>query len=513
MFNNPTKHPFRLYYSVPSFSGTIENMQTRFSGCDTHPFRLYAPKDRFLPFQIFIPQADVVVGDLTVTAWEVCDGSGTNIGSATAYNSNLSQLVLFQVYGKGIWWTYQGDVAFGPTTAMSLSCGYYYFRITLGSGRKVVSEVFYVPSDADLASLVYLQWWNDKDFGNDLYSTGFKNKLFTESTFQQSVPEIIKEGIENEEKQFFPTKTIYIDNYLLEDFVPVYLMQSLQAIPLHNNIQFFIPSLSKLFDVNQFEVTDKESDSCNSITAMKISLIERIVNAGNGDTLAQSAVIPLVANTDIVQFAKIGSVSSGTVIAITFNCLTNDTGWSIAVVNPTTFQNTLGGHKARVIANGTIEFKKQPTVSGFPASNPTSDIFFYSIQDGLGNTASGMVQIQFVNIAATDDIYTLTYPSPPGNISINMPSSNGILLNDSFPVGSIIQGTGTPINSTLNANGNTLTINSDGSFTFTLAGNTTSHKYSKFPYTIQDALGGTSTAYVRIEMNWGGITTVPPFGW
>jgi hypothetical protein len=126
------------------------------------------------------------------------------------------------------------------------------------------------------------------------------------------------------------------------------------------------------------------------------------------------------------------------------------------------------------------------------------DSFTYTIRDAKGFTDTAKVTLTFTpvnDVDARDD----TYSTPPGTtLNIQAP---GVLLNDGdpdtnaehqFPIGGVV-----PFSGASSKNG-TLTVNSNGSFSYTPAPGFSG--VDSFKYTITDAAGASDTALVTINV-------------
>jgi VCBS repeat-containing protein len=150
-------------------------------------------------------------------------------------------------------------------------------------------------------------------------------------------------------------------------------------------------------------------------------------------------------------------------------------------------------------AHGTLTINPDGSFTYTPAGNYCGpDSFTYTISDGHGGTDTATVSITVTcvndNPVAVDDSYQAF---ENGSLSVAAP---GVLGNDSDPDGDPL---------TLSAHTNpahgTLTINPDGSFTYTPA--TGFCGPDSFTYTISDGHGGTDTATVSISV---ACVNVPP---
>jgi hypothetical protein len=157
--------------------------------------------------------------------------------------------------------------------------------------------------------------------------------------------------------------------------------------------------------------------------------------------------------------------------------LGNDTGSSVTVTS-----NTNPSH-------GTVTVNADGSFSYVPAAGYSGpDSFTYTITDGFGRTSTATVQLT-VTPTANDDSYTVV----SGN-TLTVPAA-GILTND---VGSTLQ-----VTSNTTPSGGTVTVNPNGSFSYTPSA--LFEGTDTFTYTVTDASGQTSTATVSIL-----VTNAPP---
>ncbi|MDQ4087830.1 MAG: Ig-like domain-containing protein, partial [Pseudomonadota bacterium] len=126
------------------------------------------------------------------------------------------------------------------------------------------------------------------------------------------------------------------------------------------------------------------------------------------------------------------------------------------------------------------------------------------IDDGNGGTTSQDVTITLTGAGdnlppdAVDDSY-----SAMGNVTLTVNAADGVLANDSDDAG-VGDGPGeTPVTAydSVSANGGTVTMNPDGSFSYTSAPGFNGS--DSFTYTITDAEGETDTATVTVSVTGG----------
>ena len=175
-------------------------------------------------------------------------------------------------------------------------------------------------------------------------------------------------------------------------------------------------------------------------------------------------------------------VDGGTITVTQINGQNIASGGSVAVTGGTV---TLNG-------DGTLTFTPAPDFNGSPS-------FTYTISDGQGGTATGTVNgtvnpVQDPPVAANDAFAT----------DEDTAATFDVRGNDSDPDGdalSVTQINGMNIvpGSSVTVTGGTVTLNADGTLTFTPAANF--YGSPSFTYTISDGHGGTATATVNGTVN------------
>ena len=135
------------------------------------------------------------------------------------------------------------------------------------------------------------------------------------------------------------------------------------------------------------------------------------------------------------------------------------------------------------------------------ASYVGADSFIYNVTDGQGGSSQGTVDIMVeTNLppTAVDDNYNTSMDVP---LAITMAA--GVLQNDSDPEGDLLNVTTTPIAGPTNGS---LTLNSDGSFTYTPF--TAYVGPDSFTYEVTDEHGASDQGMVNIDVGGGG--NIPP---
>jgi VCBS repeat-containing protein len=144
------------------------------------------------------------------------------------------------------------------------------------------------------------------------------------------------------------------------------------------------------------------------------------------------------------------------------------------------------------VAHGSLTLNANGSFGYTPAANFSGqDSFSYTLSDGQGGTASATVKINVAHVnhppVAVGDNYEVNQDT---TLNIGAP---GVLGNDSDPDG---DGLSAAINTNV-AHG-TLTLNANGSFSYTPAGGYFGP--DSFSYTLNDGQGGTATATVSINV-------------
>ena len=198
-------------------------------------------------------------------------------------------------------------------------------------------------------------------------------------------------------------------------------------------------------------------------------------NDGAACKLADSPFNLPVANDDSY------SVTSDTTLSVdaAAGVLANDLGAGLSVLS-----STAPSHGALSLdANGGFTYSPTTGYSG-------TDSFTYWIQDQYGrDSASAATVTVHVNLPAAPEANDDSYATTAGTTLIET-AAGGLLANDT--------GTGIAISSSTAPAGGSLTLNSDGSFTYVPPSGASG--IESFTYTIEDAFGRTSTADVQIHV-------------
>lgn len=210
--------------------------QTRYKQhADVCDFRLITPRNTMLPFEF--RRATIKKKPLTWKIYEV------NTNTMVVDLATQITKVHYRTIGAYDYFTFNGE-----TLGLNLPYGFYYSKITFGTGiDSYYSEVFCIPEDDFLDTAVnikYLKltWWNSKDmdpfFYSDIVSGApfFKNVIYLNSFIHASEPEIVEEGTRDGNDEVIPTFQKMSVSYKVSDVVPDFLKNALVAIQLHDNI-------------------------------------------------------------------------------------------------------------------------------------------------------------------------------------------------------------------------------------------------------------------------------------
>ena len=228
------------------------------------------------------------------------------------------------------------------------------------------------------------------------------------------------------------------------------------------------------------------------------------VDDGNGgtDTSQLNLTVEPPANSPPVALSDLTTTTEG--VAVAFNLLANDTdpdGNSLTVTSAT----------LTTPSEGTLTQDPVTLTWTFtPASGVTGDVVIsYTIADPSGATASSTHVVTVFpdpNTAPTDDSETT---SVLPNLTFLAPVADGLLANANDSDGDPISVTGftiagipgtQPIGSPVSMPGiATITINADGSFTFTPATGY-SGPIPTIIYTVDDGNGGTDTSQLNLTV-------------
>ena len=199
------------------------------------------------------------------------------------------------------------------------------------------------------------------------------------------------------------------------------------------------------------------------------------ISDGNGGT-SSATVSVFIANRAPVA---VNDTAVHVTSAVTVNVLLNDYDPDADNLTVTSVGTPSGG---------TAVLNSDGSVTYTPSSGTVSDSFTYTIADGYGGTSTATVNIYVTNrapIAAGDSV------TDAGAVPITI----SVLANDSDPDSDHLTVTAISMSGMLG----TETINSDGTITYT-PNSGVSSGIDEFEYTISDGHGGTSYAFVTINI-------------
>ncbi|MBN9497444.1 MAG: tandem-95 repeat protein [Alphaproteobacteria bacterium] len=140
--------------------------------------------------------------------------------------------------------------------------------------------------------------------------------------------------------------------------------------------------------------------------------------------------------------------------------------------------------------HGTVTFNPDGTFNYVPAPNYNgSDAFTYTVSDGKGGTATGTVTI---NVAAVNDAPTTSGGTATGNEDTAITGQLAASDADGDTLTFGLAPTGGPANGTV-------TVNPDGSYTYTPAANFNGS--DSFTYQVSDGKGGTTLGTITVGVN------------
>ncbi len=200
-------------------------------------------------------------------------------------------------------------------------------------------------------------------------------------------------------------------------------------------------------------------------------------NAAGSDTATVTITVqaPPVANADsyvVLKNTELNISAPGV--------LANDTGFPVPSATPIAGGTTTAGSTVTLNADGSFSYSPATDFTG-------NDSFTYTATNAAGSDAGTVTITVQAPAVANDDSYTVLK-----NTTMNIAAS-GVLTNDAgFPVPNA-----TPITNGLTAQGSTVTLNADGSFTYTPKTDFTGT--DNFTYTAANA-AGSDTATVNIAV-------------
>jgi len=213
------------------------------------------------------------------------------------------------------------------------------------------------------------------------------------------------------------------------------------------------------------------------------------VSDGNGTDTATVNLTVGAANDTPATTNDALTASENQALVFTANDLVvNDTDIDGDSLTVTAVSNAVNG--TVILNEGEITFTPEPDFTGDAS-------FDYTIQDPLGATATGTVTVT-VNAAASNtppDAIADQYTTDE-DTTLTVIADAGVLSNDTDADTDPLTVTAYD---TTSANGGTVTMNADGSFTYTPATNFSGD--DSFTYTISDGDGDTDTTTVALTVN------------
>lgn len=129
--------------------------------------------------------------------------------------------------------------------------------------------------------MITIEWWNSTDIGNTLYSRGFRNRVILDTIL--GTPEILEVivGDSDGEGGVIPSFQKRAKQYKFEVFVPEFLVDALNDIRLHDNINI-TDELGVVYEVTNrstFEVGDGtwSNTGCNKLLTIAFQTGERVI--------------------------------------------------------------------------------------------------------------------------------------------------------------------------------------------------------------------------------------------
>jgi uncharacterized repeat protein (TIGR01451 family) len=210
---------------------------------------------------------------------------------------------------------------------------------------------------------------------------------------------------------------------------------------------------------------------------------------GNGGFDAAEVTIAVDANPDTVDDPYTTDEDTPLSVA-TPGVLDNDDLGNIPTT-VTSFDATGTVGSVSIAADGALSYDPNGQFESLAVGDTATDTLTYTVTDADGDTSTATVTIMITGVndnpVATDDSYSTTEDTP---LVVSLP---GVLGNDTDVDGDVLTVDG----NTSPSNG-TLTINPDGSLTYTPFPNF--NGVDSFDYTITDGNGGTDTATVTITV-------------
>lgn len=178
------------------------------------------------------------------------------------------------------------------------------------------------------------------------------------------------------------------------------------------------------------------------------------------------------------------------------NVLTNDSDpdSDALTVSGTDTSGTTG--QVSVNSDGSYTYDPNGQFEDLAQGESATDNFSYTARDADGATATATVTIT-INGANDAPVASAASYSTTQDATLNVSAGNGVLQGDSDPDGDSLT-VDVGASDATSAQGGTVSLNADGSFSYTPAGGFTGE--DTFNYTVTDGNGGTDTATVTITV-------------
>lgn len=218
-------------------------LQQRFLKGTLDQYSLICPPDRVIPFVIPTSMTTVIT-PVRPSLWAIYNEKDQVVLDLTNYIPQLLTGVYEPVANadgtKNTWLINKG----GYIPEGRIPCGYHYSVIVFNN-TGYTSEFFYVPAKFDeyngFDRYIKFTWWNNSDILGIPYQTGLKMWMYLEAELTKMTPEIIEEGTEDGQGQFYPTSQRYIDNFHFDEWASQPIVDAITSWQMHDNVTFEQP--------------------------------------------------------------------------------------------------------------------------------------------------------------------------------------------------------------------------------------------------------------------------------
>lgn len=196
-------------------------------------YKLYSPKNAFLPFQIQMP-----VGKVNPVKWEIISFPSK---SAIDISNNLNKIKIyeFQDFKQAVYFGDELRFVYGQRDEpLNLPCGYYYTKISFADGSCFVSEIFYVAPT--LENFMKVEFWCEKDLLPVVYRNEWKQVLYLPTFVHNKLPEIEEETSKDGYNSEIPVWQKMVFKYKFIDIVPDFLKTVLISLQLQDFVYLWI---------------------------------------------------------------------------------------------------------------------------------------------------------------------------------------------------------------------------------------------------------------------------------